>query len=262
MAGRKLGQHFLVRKSILDRIADTVVAEDPAEAEIETPNLLQTVVEIGPGRGALTEYLLPRVDHLIAIEVDPVLAAYLRQKFRDNPKLTIIQNDILKTDITQWGRIAVAGNLPYYITSPIVSKVLALGPLLSRAVFLVQKEVADRITAQPGTRDYGYLSVQVRAYADPRMVVQVPPDAFRPPPKVDSAVVELRPRAEALVPDVPALLRFASLAFRQKRKMLRNNLAVEYSREAIEAQPEATMRAEQLSVEQLASLQNRILKFQ
>src|SRR5882757_7375097 len=104
MAGRRLGQHFLIRKSILDRIAAAACPEPGT-----------TVVEIGPGKGALTEHLLSRADRVIAIEVDPVLVHYLQQKFRDNPKLTIINADVLKVDLGQWGPVTIAGNLPYYI---------------------------------------------------------------------------------------------------------------------------------------------------
>src|SRR5262245_29209843 len=149
--GRRLGQHFLARKSILERIA-----------EAACPATTDTVVEIGPGKGALTSHLLGRASRVIAIEIDPVLAQYLRAKFRDEPRLTLIETDILKADLRQWGSVTVAGNLPYYITSPIIEKTLGLGPLLAHAVFLVQKEVAERLTASPGTRAYGFLSVQTQ----------------------------------------------------------------------------------------------------
>jgi 16S rRNA (adenine1518-N6/adenine1519-N6)-dimethyltransferase len=119
-----------------------------------------------------------------------------------------------------------------------------------------------RIAAQPGSRDYGYLSVQVQVYAEPSYLFTVPPSAFRPPPQVDSAVVELKPRRTPIAADPAALVQFAGLCFRQKRKMLRNNLAGSFPQEAIDAQPEARLRAEQLSVAQLADLRDRILKFQ
>jgi 16S rRNA (adenine1518-N6/adenine1519-N6)-dimethyltransferase len=220
------------------------------------------VVEIGPGKGALTEFLLPLASHVHAIELDQILVHYLQEKFRDRPNFDVRHGDVLKTDLSQWGPVQVAGNLPYYITSPILEKVLALGPLLLHAIFLVQKEVADRVVAAPGSRDYGYLSVQVQVYAEPEYLFTVPPDAFRPPPQVDSAVIALRPRTMPLVHDPAELVRFAGLCFRQKRKMLRNNLAAAFPTEAVDAQPEARMRAEQLSVVQLADLRDRILKFQ
>jgi 16S rRNA (adenine1518-N6/adenine1519-N6)-dimethyltransferase len=163
---------------------------------------------------------------------------------------------VLQTDLSQWGDVSIAGNLPYYITSPIIEKVLALGPLLKNAVFLIQKEVAERVTANPGSRDYGYLSVLCQVAAEVKYLFTVPPEAFRPPPKVFSAVVRLVPRATPLVADVPAFLGFASLCFAQKRKTLRNNLVSSYP--AVESQPEAKLRAEQLSVEQMADLWSRL----
>ena len=250
MAGRRLGQHFLTRRSVLERIA---------AAACPYPD--KPVIEIGPGKGALTEYLLKHVTALHAIEVDQVLVHYLQEKFRDEPKFNVLHGDVLRTDLAQWGPVQVAGNLPYYITSPIIERVLGMGSDLAHAVFLVQKEVAERIAAKPGSRDYGYLSVQVQVYAEPRLLFTVPPDAFRPPPQVDSAVIELVPRATPLTEDPQGLVRFAGLCFRQKRKTLRNNLAGAYPREAVDAQPEARLRAEQLSVTQLADLRDRILKF-
>jgi 16S rRNA (adenine1518-N6/adenine1519-N6)-dimethyltransferase len=250
MPGRRLGQHFLTSKSALERIAAAAC-----------PQPEWTVVEIGPGRGALTSHLLARAARVVAIEVDPVLVGYLREKFRDDARLTVVPGDILKADLRQWGPAGVAGNLPYYITSPILEKVLSLGPLLLNAVFLVQKEVAERLVAAPGSRDYGYLSVQTQLFSEPQLLFTVPPGAFRPPPKIDSAVVRLVPRREPLVSDAESFLEFASACFRQKRKTLRNNLAQLFPREAVDRQPEAGMRAEQLSVYQLADLRNRILKF-
>jgi 16S rRNA (adenine1518-N6/adenine1519-N6)-dimethyltransferase len=129
-------------------------------------------------------------------------------------------------------------------------------------VFLVQREVAERIVAGPGSRDYGFLSVSVQTFAEARILINVPPDAFRPPPKVESAVVELAPRPHPAVADPVSFLKFVSAAFKQKRKTLRNNVAPLYGRPAIDAQPEAKLRAEQLSIEQLANVHQRILKFQ
>ena len=242
---RRLGQHFLVRTSILKRIASAAIPEPGT-----------TIIEIGPGRGALTQFLQPEAGRLIAIEVDPVLVHYLQEKFRGETNFEVVHQDVLATDLSAWGPVSVAGNLPYYITSPIVERVLSLGPLLLNAVFLVQKEVAERITASPGTRDYGYLSVLCQVSAEAKYLLTVPPDAFRPPPKVFSAVVQLVPRREPLVGDVPAFLEFASRCFAQKRKTLRNNLVEKYP--AIEAQPEAKLRAEQLGVEKLADLWKRL----
>ncbi len=180
--GRRLGQHFLARKSILDRIAAAACNEEAACVGEEPP----TVIEIGPGRGALTEPLLERAAKVIAIEVDPVLVHYLQQKFRDqleSGRLELIQGDVLKTDLSGFGdeHPVIAGNLPYYITSPILERVFRLEGRWKRAVFLVQAEVAARLAAAPGGRDYGYLSVLTQVYARPRILFEVPRAAFRPP---------------------------------------------------------------------------------
>lgn len=216
------------------------------------------MVEIGPGKGALTEHLLEHSDRVIAVEIDPYLVQYLRAKFRGNDRLEIVEGDILKVDPGQWGPAAIAGNLPYYITSPIVTKVLAMGAGLMRAVFLVQKEVADRLTASPGSRDYGYLTVATQFFAEVESLCDVPPAAFHPVPKVDSAVVRLTPRRDLPAADAAAFLRFASLAFQHKRKTLRNNLLEQYDRATLDALPEGKLRAEQMSIEALLELYRRL----
>ena len=216
------------------------------------------MVEIGPGKGALTQHLLQRADRVIAVEVDPYLVGYLRQKFRDAPNLTIVENDVLKTDLAQWGPAVIAGNLPYYITSPIIERVLAVGDAWLRSVFLTQKEVAERLTAAPGSRDYGYLTVATQVSAATEYLFTVAPAAFQPMPKVDSAVVRLIPRTDKPVEDLDGFLRFAKLCFHQKRKTLRNNLREAYDAAAAGALPEAGKRAEQLSIEELVSVYRRL----
>jgi 16S rRNA (adenine1518-N6/adenine1519-N6)-dimethyltransferase len=247
--GRRLGQHFLFTDSILARIA---------LAACPRPEAL--VVEIGPGPGSLTSHLAPRCQRLVAVELDPALAAGLRVRFDSNPGIEILEGDVLGTDLSQWGEAVVCGNLPYYITSPILEKVLALGPIVKRALFLVQKEVAERITAKPGSRDYGYLSVSVQVRAKAEKLFTVKAAAFRPPPKVDSAVIRLTPIAgTGLDPaDMAGFLRFAGLCFHMKRKTLKNNLAAAYPAAQISNLPEAGLRAEQLSVAQLTALYLRL----
>jgi len=242
---QKLGQHFLIRGSILERIAAAVC---PAPTPL--------VIEIGPGRGALTEKLLKRAERVVAIELDSFLVDHLRQKFAGDPRLEIVHADVLATDLAQWGPAPLVGNLPYYITSPILE--LAMRSNLPRAVFLIQKEVAERLVAQPGSRDYGYLTVQTAMSATARLLFEVKPAAFHPPPKVDSAVVLLEPHHRDWSVDLARLLRFVGRSFEHKRKTIRNNLAGFYGKDLIDAWPEAGLRAEQLSIEDFVRLYGRI----
>lgn len=248
MARQRLGQHFLHSRSVLRRLA-----------EAACPSREPLVIEIGPGRGALTECLLGRADRIIAIELDPALVRSVRQRFQQAPELEVIEADVLETDLGQWGPAVVAGNLPYYITSPVLEKLFALGPLLRRAIVLIQKEVAERLTARPGTREYGWLTVLTNFHCRPEVLFTVPPGAFTPPPKVDSAAVRLTPvPPPADLPPAP-FLEFVSRAFRQKRKTLRNNLAPFYGPRVAEW-PEARLRAEQLSLEQFMELHRRLVQ--
>lgn len=244
MSRQKLGQHFLAKGSVLERIA---AAACPVPAEL--------VVEIGAGRGALTEKLLKRAARVVAIEMDPYLADHLRRKFAAEPRLEVVQADVLETDLAQWGRAPLAGNLPYYITSPILDRAARLRP--PRAVFLIQKEVAERLVARPGSRAYGFLTVETALFAAARLLFEVKPSAFHPPPKVDSAVVLLEPRPAATA-DPDGFLRFAGLCFAHKRKTIRNNLAEVYGRELVDAWPEAGLRAEQIPLEGLIEMYARV----
>jgi len=245
---QKLGQHFLTNRSILERIA--VAACPPAEPPGQ-------VIEIGPGRGALTEELLKRAARVVAIEVDPYLVAYLRQRFAADPRLEVVEGNVLETDLNQWGRTAIAGNLPYYITSPILELTSRLD--FTRAVYLIQKEVADRLVASPGTREYGFLTVQTALFASVRQLFVVKPGSFHIPPKVDSAVVLLEPRPVDLGGlDRAEFLRFIGLCFQYKRKTIRNCLIDTYGKEAVDSLPEAPLRAEQIPLETFAGMFRRL----
>jgi 16S rRNA (adenine1518-N6/adenine1519-N6)-dimethyltransferase len=247
---QKLGQHFLIRGSVLERIARAAC-----------PGREPLVIEIGPGRGALTAHLLGHANRVIAIEVDPYLCGHLRLKFAGEQRLEIIEADILTTDLGQWGPAAMAGNLPYYAASAIVQRSLEPGHGLMRAVFLVQKEVAMRAAAAPGSRDYGYFSIATQLFADAKVLFEVKPAAFHPPPKVDSAVLQLQPReraAELGITDPQDFLRFVALCFRQKRKTIRNNLAAHYG-VAANGWPEARLRAEQIAIPAFAQMYRRLV---
>jgi 16S rRNA (adenine1518-N6/adenine1519-N6)-dimethyltransferase len=242
---RKLGQHFLIRDSVLEKLAAAACGE-------RAPR----VIEIGPGRGALTRHLLLCADEIHAVELDSSLVQYLRTKFAAEPKLNVHEADVLATDLTQWGAAVITGNLPYYITSPIVEKFLHLDARFDRAVFLMQWEVAERIVAQPGTRDYGYLSVCVQLVCEVELICKVPPSAFAPPPKVDSAGVRFV-RRSSLPENFPSLRKLVSRSFAHKRKTLRNNLRPFYGA-ATDYLPEAGLRAEQLTAAQFVDLHSRL----
>ncbi len=247
MARQKLGQHFLIRGAVLERIACAAC-----------PEREPLVVEIGPGRGSLTTHLLARADRVIAIEIDRYLAQNLVQR---PAHLEVIEANALEIDLAQWGPAVITGNLPYYAATAIIERVMALGPVVRRGVFLTQKEVAERITAAPGSRDYGYLSVSMQLSADIELLFEVKPAAFHPPPKVDSAVLRFVPHdraAELGIGDQPGFLRFVALCFRQKRKTLRNNLAAAYGA-AVDGWPEVNMRAEQIGISTFAAMYRRLV---
>jgi 16S rRNA (adenine1518-N6/adenine1519-N6)-dimethyltransferase len=247
LSRQKLGQHFLIKGSILERIAAAACPE-------RTP----LVVEIGPGRGALTERLLQRADHVVAIELDPLLVDHLRRKFAAEPRLEVIHADALDVDHAQWGAAPVAGNLPYYAATPIIERTVRRAA--SRAVFLIQKEVAERLAAAPGSRDYGFLSVATQLFANVRVLFDVKPGAFRPPPKVDSAVVRLEPHADLPAADqAEGFLKFVAQCFHQKRKTIRNNLAESYGKDLVDAWPEAALRAEQIGMDGFKAMYDRVI---
>jgi 16S rRNA (adenine1518-N6/adenine1519-N6)-dimethyltransferase len=244
----KLGQHFLHDQRVLDRIVAALAFHEN-----------QLVVEIGPGQGVLTRLLLSAGARVKAIELDSYLAGRLRQEFAGEPRFELIEADILNVDIgavAQRETAVLAGNLPYYITSPIIRRVLAAGRSYERAVFLVQLETAQRIAARKGSRDYAYLSALTRMQSDPEILFQVPPGAFSPPPRVQSAVIRLTSRADG-DPD-PAFVKFLEAAFRHPRKTLLNNLGGLFEKAAVGAEPEAGLRAQQLDVEELRELWRRL----
>lgn len=217
----------------------------------------ETIVEIGPGQGALTEHLLKSGAHVHAVELDPEMVAHLAKRFPTHPRLTVHHQDVLDTDLAQWGPASLAGNLPYYITSPILERIQRARATVRSSTLLIQKEVADRVIAKPKSRDYGYLTVVVQSWADVEFVVAVPPESFKPPPKVDSSVILLKSKPEVPA-DLDAFLKFAGHAFRQKRKNLRNNLNGVYLGVDWNTFEERTLRAEQLSIDELRALWHKL----
>jgi 16S rRNA (adenine1518-N6/adenine1519-N6)-dimethyltransferase len=258
----KLGQNFLIDEAARAAIVDALGALGE-----------RTVIEIGPGHGAITSILAARCRRLIAIELDPALAAELRFRFRNEPQVEIVEADVLEVDFAALvlpGETAdVVGNLPYYITSPILMRLFAAGAsgLLARAVVMMQREVADRLSAAPGCREYGLLSATTQMNARVETLFTLPPAAFLPPPDVFSTVLRLEfvPRFGELGVDATGFDAFLRRCFAQKRKTLANNLraashanARGYSADELRAAWPAAIpplaRAESLALEPLAAL--------
>lgn len=251
----KLGQHFLADSRYRTRIAQALGLR---------PDDL--VIEIGPGHGAITPLLAEQARQVTAVEVDPALAGELQQKLES--RVEIINADILAADIAaicrrhQASKCFVFGNLPYYITSPILHHLLQFAGSIRAMGLLVQREVALRLAASPGSRDYGYLTVLVALYASPHIAFEVPPGAFSPPPKVHSALVYFAmqsPQARIGGGREEAFRAFLKQCFSQKRKKLLNCLAAVYPRERVRAELERVpmplnARAEELSLDDFIKL--------
>jgi 16S rRNA (adenine1518-N6/adenine1519-N6)-dimethyltransferase len=238
------GQHFLRDRRILARIAAALPIGEG-----------RRVVEIGAGEGALTEFLLSAGALVTAIEMDQALVERLRARFSGDEALDIVAGDVLEIDLAALiaGRsrepVLVAGNLPYYITSPILRKVFEAAERVEQAVFLMQREVAARVTAGKGSRDYGFLSVLCRLYSEPEYLFSVPAGAFRPAPRVTSALVRLVIRRDQ--PVDPDFVEFAKSCFSQPRKKLLNNLSARYDRGLLGRFEQSQRRAQQLDLEEL-----------
>jgi len=261
-----LGQHFLADHSAAGKIVEAL--GDVSQG---------TVLEVGPGRGIITSLLAPRTRRVIAIELDRVLAAQLRMKFALRPNVEIIEGDILAIDFsTLFGPkpgstrpgidfkpepVRVVGNLPYYITSDILLRLFAHRQYFETIVIMLQREVAERLAAAPGTSDYGLLSATAQLYARVDNLFTLPPGAFSPPPKVHSTVVRLTlaPRIESLRVPEEEFINFLKLSFGQKRKTLWNNLKSQYAPDVLRSElaktaVKHTVRAEALSLEKSAAL--------
>ena len=250
---KSLGQHFLTDRRILTRIADALHLRGD-----------ETVLEIGPGRGALTDILAERAGRLIAIEYDRALAAMLRERYSRRANVLVAEADVLEVSLGEMaaGPYVLVGNVPYYITTPILFHALA-PPRADRAVYLVQREVAHRLSARPASKEYGALTVNVAAVARAETLFGVPAGAFAPPPKVESAVVRITPRADPLIaPDEERPFRtLVQGAFGMRRKQMRRVVRSLYALDAERADVLLAAagiapadRPEVLSVEQFVAL--------
>ena len=266
MARQRLGQHFLTDAGWREEIARAIrVSPDSIAPAPHGDNAGFCWVEIGPGHGEMTEHLAATSAPVFAVELDAKLAAELRRLEKRFPNLKVVAGDILETDLAKLApgrKVRVYGNLPYYITSPILRRLFESAEIIEEIDIVIQHEVALRLAAQPGSRDYGYLSVLTQYYSRPEVVLEIPKRAFEPPPDVDSALVTLRlpgTRTKLAGIEEAAFLSFVKTCFSQKRKTLLNNLKSRFEvsavKEALSAlQLRAGTRAEQLSVSELAAL--------
>jgi 16S rRNA (adenine1518-N6/adenine1519-N6)-dimethyltransferase len=264
MARQRLGQHFLADAHWREQIA-RAIRVSPHSMAPGRPSENSCWIEIGAGHGEMTEQFLSTGVPVYAIEIDPPLITGLQRLAKNFLNLTAVPGDILKADlaaIAAGRRILIYGNLPYYITSPILHRLFSFADLIDEMHFVVQTEVAHRLTANPGSKSYGYLSVATQLYTRPEFVFEIPRNAFRPPPEVTSTLVTLRlpgGRAHLSLHDDARFLDFVKLCFSQKRKTLLNNLRslakpalVREALSSLALRPDT--RAEQLSVAHLAAL--------
>ncbi len=263
---KRFGQNFLIDQNIVDRIIQSADLK-PGE----------WVLEIGPGLGALTSELSEQAEHVVAMEIDTGLVEILKETL-DNPKISIVEGDALSLHWREllenlgWhGQpLKLAANLPYYLTTPLIMKTLESDLPFSSLVVMVQKEVATRMLAEPGSKDVGVLSLAVQYYAEGSLVLNVPRTVFIPSPAVDSAVVELRPRPPKVDAPRDELLTVIRASFQQRRKTVRNalkpvleewNLTPEQLDQAMsDAKIEPTIRGERLSLEDFNALTKELLK--
>ncbi|MCD8300355.1 MAG: 16S rRNA (adenine(1518)-N(6)/adenine(1519)-N(6))-dimethyltransferase RsmA [Clostridiales bacterium] len=262
---KKFGQNFLVDPGVLEGIVEA--------AEIYPEDL---VIEIGPGIGTLTQYLCVAAGQVVAVEIDKLLMPVLEETLRGYHNVEVINEDILKVDIDRIveekneGRpVKIVANLPYYITTPIIMTLLERHIPFESITIMVQKEVADRMQAHPGSKDYGALSLAVQYYADPEVVMSVPPSAFMPRPKVDSSVIKLDAVSEPKVnvSDEKLFFKIVRACFNQRRKTMVNGLKnsedLSFSKEEIEGaiisiDKPLTVRGETLTLEEFAALTNAL----
>jgi 16S rRNA (adenine1518-N6/adenine1519-N6)-dimethyltransferase len=248
---KRFGQHFLADDAIIDAIVREIA-----------PKAGEAMVEIGPGLAALTQPLVERLGRLTVIELDRDLAARLRQ----HPQLAVIESDVLKVDFAQLARdrgvprLRIVGNLPYNISTPILFHLLDFAAQVQDQHFMLQKEVIDRMVARPATSDYGRLSVMLQWRYAMEDVLFVPPAAFEPPPKVDSAVVRMVPHESPAQLDPGLLSEIVQVAFSQRRKLLRHTLGKWLEQKAVVGGFDVQRRAEEVPVAEYVALAQQAKK--
>ena len=250
-ARKRFGQHFLTDGAVIDQIVQAI-APSPGDS----------MVEIGPGLAAMTQPLVERLGHLQVIELDRDLA----KRLREHPQLTVIESDVLKVDFTslalslQAQRLRVVGNLPYNISTPILFHLLLHVSVIHDQHFMLQKEVVERMVAAPSTAHYGRLSVMLQWRYDMEMVLLVGPQAFDPPPRVDSAVVRMLPHAVPAVVDEALLSELVQVAFSQRRKLIRHTLGRWLTERGFRGEFDVQRRAEEVPVQQYLVLAQTLSK--
>jgi 16S rRNA (adenine1518-N6/adenine1519-N6)-dimethyltransferase len=267
MTRQRLGQHFLHDAGWREQIARSIrVSRHAPERHEARPHCW---IEIGAGHGEMTEYLAATGAPVYAVELDPPLIGGLQKLARRFPNLAVVAGDVLETDlaaIASGRRVKLYGNLPYYITSPILHRFFESAELIDEIHIVIQLEVALRLVARPSTRDYGYLSVLTQYYSHPSIELEIPRSAFQPPPEVGSALVSMKlpgENAKLQLEDGDKFLDFVKACFAQKRKTLVNNLRgaaepVHIKVALAEMKLAATARAEELPVAELAHLYRRL----
>ena len=247
IARKRFGQHFLSDGGIIDGIVDAI-----------HPQAGQRMVEIGPGLAAMTQPLVERLGHLTVIELDRDLA----HRLRDHPQLTVIESDVLKVDFAQLAsdgaKLRVVGNLPYNISTPILFHLLQYVACIEDQHFMLQKEVIDRMVAQPSTAAFGRLSVMLQWRYAMENVLFVPPESFDPPPRVDSAVVRMVPLAHPPVLNEKRLSEMVQVAFSQRRKLLRHTLGQWLEAQGFAGEFDVKRRAEEVPVHEYVALAQQV----
>jgi 16S rRNA (adenine1518-N6/adenine1519-N6)-dimethyltransferase len=250
-ARKRFGQNFLHDPAIIQRIVDVI-----------NPSNDDHIIEIGPGKGAITKLLLDRVNHLHVIEIDRDLVQILTSEFKNNNHIMIHEADALKLDISQFSQseLRVIGNLPYNISTPLLFHLLSYRQCIKDMIFMLQKEVVERICATPGSKQYGRLSIMLQLYCDVESLFTIKPGAFNPSPKVDSAIVKLKPleKIRFQLTDHDSLVTIVRESFSQRRKTLRNSLKNYISESDIkELGIDSEIRAENLELSDFVKLANR-----